>query len=302
MNRKPGKTEIPTPPKLVPAVIHVTRNFHEADRLYGQLTSFFCRSELHPIPIDDHFAISLQNFRKLKQSIGAEASELLLETIAQKTAPAFIKGYFIFYLSCAIAHARDSYKELINVARANAKSLDEKPSAWVIACMRQMITDSRFYAESWLQCVCDNRTYRPAAVNNDVQLEKSWRPPTLCVMSPFGFLPFKEKIAWDRNSEKVGTLVQTFVADKYEEHVLYHVERLAATEEFKALKIGDLITMPPVGISSVDASNEPLSPKVHIGREARRNQTQAMYRAWQGEYRKLKKKHQKMSEDRKSVV
>ena len=294
MNRKGGNTDIPTPPKLASAVNHVTRTFHEADRLYGQLTSFFCRSELHLLPIDDHFTISLHNFKELRQSTGVEESQLLSETIAQKTAPALIKGYFSFYVSCAAAHACDSYRELMEVARANEGSLNGKASEWAIASMRKMIKNSRFYAESWIQSVCENRTYRPAAHNNDVLLAVSWQPPMACFMAPFGPLPFREALAWERKSERHGSLVLAIVASLYERRVLSHVERLAATEEFNALKKGDLMRTPPAEILPLDASKKP-SAIMHVRREARRKQTQAQYRDWQREYRKWKKKHPGMS-------
>lgn len=296
MNRKPERTKVPMPPRLASAVTHITRNFHETERLYGQLTSFFCRNELHPIPLDDHFAMSLSNFKKLKESTGAAATEQLSETIAQKTAPAFIKGYFCFYFWCAIKHAVDSYKELLEVARANQRSLGENPDAWAISCIREVIKDSRFYAESWLQSVCDNRTYRPSASKGEVLMVKAWRPPLLCLMSPFGRLPFKEKVAWERTNEKVGSKVMAFVADTYETNVLSRVEQVARTEEFNALKNADNLKEPLADIASLGRSKQPPSTKLHVGREVRRNKTLAMHRAWQKEYRKLQKRRPGMSD------
>jgi hypothetical protein len=295
MPDKHGKTKPRTPPSLVPAVTHVTRTFHREDRVYGQLTSFFCRSELHSIPSDDFFAMSQRSFNKLRRSMDSEAWDVLLETIEPKTAPTFLRDYFGIYVACAVAHARVAYKDLLDVASANQRSLDAQPSTWAIACTRELIKASRLYAESWLQCVCDNRTYRPATVMNEVQLQKSWRPPALCLMSPFGPLPYKEKAAGKRLDEKAGSILQTFIGDKYEESLLYHVEQLAATEDFNALKTSNSIQMPPEGMSSVGSSKDSVSPRIRVGHDARKKKTQAMYRAWQSEHRKLKMKYPGMS-------
>jgi hypothetical protein len=233
--------------------------------------------------------MSLRSFNKLKQSMDSDAWDVLAKTIAPKTAPIFVDDYLGIYISCAVAHARIAYKELLNVARTNRGLLIGEPGAWAMACMRQMIKDSRFYVESWLQCVCDNRTYRPATVMNEVQLQKSWRPPALCFMSPLGPLPYKEEVAWNRLNERAGAIAQTFAADSYEKHVLYHVEQLAATEEFDALKIGDLLDARPASTLPVAASRTS-SEIIHVVREARKKKTLAMHRAWGTEYRKLTKR------------
>jgi len=286
MTRKRGKGELATPQILVPAIQFLTYKFDDADRCYGQLSSFVCRGELHRIPID---ANSLQIFQDLKQSMSVEASHVLSERIAQKTASAIIQGYLGFYISCATSHACDWYKECAEVARANCRHLSRTPEEWALLKAQNMIRGCRHYVQSWLQSVCDNRSYRPAKANNQVLLDPSWRPPLLLLMAPFTSLPSGEKQGWNRGDERMGEVVQSWVADKYEHAILHQVEHLARAEQFNALRIADANT---TELASDSTSNRPpLSPSANVlpGRELRRKKTQEKYRVWQTEFRKLKK-------------
>ncbi len=287
MRPQPQKA-VPTPPALRPAVVYVTRQFHKDDRLYGQLSSFFCRSELHALPLDEHYAMSRRNFENLKDSTGAEASELLAEGVAERTPSAIVKAYFNFYVTCAIQHAIRAYRELRVVGKANHNLLKGQPGLWVMSCMRTLIFNSRFYAESWLQSVCDNRTYRPVTNGNEVLLDLSWRAPSFLLMSPFGPRPYEHIAAWRRMKTDIGKTLQTFVADHYENHVLANVEQFAETEEFEAMKRQNGPDMTQRAPTDMRDQQRSPSVKLHPGRAAQKQKTLLMYEGWRTEYRKLK--------------
>ena len=111
----------------------------------------------------------------------------------------------------------------------------------------------------------------------------------MLLMAPFTSLPSGEKQGWNRGDERMGEVVQSWVADKYEHAILHQVEHLARAEQFNALRIADANT---TELASDSTSNRPpLSPSANVlpGRELRRKKTQEKYRVWQTEFRKLKK-------------
>jgi hypothetical protein len=186
------------PADLRPAVAHSRESFAEAHFACGEATRRFCYAALHEGPPDDPTREYFRYLMAMKRSVGPLRSQHFAELTNSKALPAVFKGYFDLYVDRMSAQVLVILRDLISIGRANKEQLSGAALPWAEAQAKRLISSHRHQIKNWVQSVCDVQVHAPGDDPEETVFWRSWRAPSLIIMTPCGRLPYEAEKVWLR--------------------------------------------------------------------------------------------------------
>lgn len=285
------------PADLIPAIKHLTRKFSDIHWGCGQTTEKFCYALLHNEALEDPKKEYFHYFMAMKVRVGTASAAEFNALITQATAPAIFKAFFDLYLNGVAVEALLIFKDLVEIGRANESRLGVPHLEWAETQTKRLIRSQNHLLRAWVKDACDRHIYDPEESVEDLVYRKNWRAPMLLLMQPSLKRPYDPETVWERKDpEESSKLVEYFV-----ELYVRHLERkLRKAAGDAALELAKQPPPIPLNRPSEEFFRAPMpvvqgtSPN-SARREARKLNTQAMYKTWQKEFRRLQKDRPDMS-------
>jgi hypothetical protein len=161
-----------------------------------------------------------------------------------------------------------------------------------------MIRSNNHRIDLWIRNVCDQDVYDP---NEDIEAQifgKKWQAPRLLIMKPSRFHPYVAAANWERLDAETSLSLRKAFAENYVLHLEVQLERAAgqaAVELAKQPRPVSNNTSQQEGPAAPTTADNRAKPS-NARREVRKLDTQARYKSWQNEYRRLRKKRPEMSD------
>jgi hypothetical protein len=293
-----GEWEEGVPANLRPAVAYLRGVFDEAHFACGEATRRYCYAALHGVAMADPTREYFRYLMAMRRSVSPLRSQDFDEQINSKALPSVFKAYFDLYVGAMSAQILDVLRELIAIGRANEEQLGGSAFPWAEAQAKYLISYHRNRIKAWVQEVCDKQKCAPGADPEELVFWRGWEAPSLILMTPCGHLPYEAEKLWQRCSPETSASWLEFYATQYLFELDNNVENLvgrALLESVKQASVRSPSSVQPSTLTSRQAvSDAPVStPRLSsntIRREARKLETEAKYRRWQAEYRRLKRR------------
>jgi len=275
------------PSDLVPAVGRIHELFGEADWKCRSVTEHMCYAMLHPDQADkDLFREYASALDYIKRIIGGPSTQMFLDLLKRETPSAILKAFFHVYQDAMAVQVKGGFLQLLEIGSAHEDRLEATAIEWSSWHIKNMILRKAAHTDSWLKTCCDKQVYDLNATTEEQIWWTSWRVPEFVLMQPSLGMPYDASRIWERRDEAT----TTSVLKRFHEYFVLHLEG--------ALKH-------IVGEARLQAAKEGPKPKPEAGiqptptnarREAHKQDTQAMYKSWQKEYRRLKKSRPEMTD------
>ena len=301
------------PADLVPAIKALMKSFDDAHLGCGLTTKAFCYSLLHNEAVDDPAKEYITYLMHIKTRVGRAATQRFHDLIKQDTPPAIFKGFYDLYLDGVGVEALVIFRELAEIGRANERRLGTPHLEWAEAQTKHMIRSHNHEIDIWVRDVCDKQAYDPNEDDEDLIFWTKWQAPRLLIMKPTRFQPYVAGTDWERLDAETSLSLRKAFAENYVLHLELQLEKVAGQAAV------DLAKQPkPTQNSAADSNlgqensagtTAPVSRRAdalapaerrykpsNARREARKLNTQAMYKSWQKEYQALKKRRPEMSD------
>ena len=301
------------PADLVPAIKALRKSFDDAHWGCGITTKAFCYSLLHNEAVDDPAKEYINYLMHIKARVGPAATQRFHDLIKQGTPPAIFKGFYDLYLGGVGIEALIIFKELAGIGRANEKRLGNSHLEWAASQTKHMIRSHNHQIDIWVRDVCDKQIYDP---NEDVEEQifwTKWQAPRLLIMKPSRFQPYMAGADWERLDSPTSLSLRKAFAENYVLHLEIQLNRVAGQAAVELAK-----QPKPVENGAADSNvSRPNSPGMtapvpqpvnaetpgdnrykpnNARREARKINTQGMYKSWRRAYLALKKKRPEESD------
>jgi hypothetical protein len=295
----PGDWEEDVPANLRPAVAYLRKSFDEAHWGCGETTRRFCYAALHEAPPDDPTREYFLYLMAMRRSLDALGSQRFAERAYSKVPPAIFKAYFDLYVECMSSKALAILNDLVAIGRANGERLGSSALPWAEGQARHLIRSHRQDIQRWIQDVCDRQVHSPGDDPEEAFYWRKWQAPSLIIMVPSRYQPYEAEKAWERNPPETSTKWLESFADYYVRHLAGKVKKVLGMAILEAAKqppartpsvLQQSTLIPNQSESGTRVSTPPQPPQNTIRREARKLATEAKYRRWQAEYRRLKRR------------
>jgi len=286
MYEMPEPWEKSVPSDLVPAAKHIHDSFKEADWKCRMVTEHLCYAMLHPEQVDDDlFREHTSALAYLKKIVGSSNTQMFHDLLKRETPSAVLKAFFHLYEAAMAVHVKGCFHMLLEIGLAHEKRLGTPAIDWASWHIKNMIRQEAFTTDIWLKHCCDKQVYDPEASTEDQIWWTSWRVPEFVLMQPSLGMPYDKSRSWERRDEET-TLS---VLKRFHEYFVLHLENVLKNSVGEAhLRVAKEGPKPQPAPEKRDATN--------ARREARKLDTQAKYKSWQKEYRRLKKDRPGMSD------
>jgi hypothetical protein len=273
------------PVDLIPAVKHLRESFDDIQDACASTTHRFCYADL----------------MAMRRSLGSLGSRRFDELSKSKVPPAIFKAYFDLYVEWMSAQALNTLSHLIAIGRANEERLGSSAPLWAEAQVRHLIRSSQLFIPRWVQDVCGQQVHSPDDDAEETFFWRKWKAPSLVVMTPSRGLPYEADKAWELNDPEISARWLKLFQQDYVlrlETKIRKVAGQAAVALAKQPKRTQRGSADPIGPrpNQEDSARERSAPDKHstsntTRQRARKPETEARYRRWQTEYRRLRKKH-----------
>jgi hypothetical protein len=293
------------PADLRPAVAHLRESFDEVHFACSETTRRFCYAALHDEPPYDPTREYFLYLMAMRRGLGSLGSQRFAELAYSKVPPAIFKAYFDLYVEWMSAKALTILSDLVAIGRANEERLGTSALPWAEGQARHLIRSHRQDIQSWVQAVCDGQVHSRGDDPEEILFGRKWRAPSLIIMVPSRYQPYEADKAWDRNPPETSAKWLESFADDYVRHLEGKVKKFLGMAMLESAK------QPPARQPSALQQSTPTPNHPEMGtrvstppqptpnairREARKLETDAKYRRWQAEYRRLKRRRKGMSD------
>lgn len=286
-------------------VAHLRETFDEAHWGYGETTRRFCYAALHEALPDDPTREYFLYLMAMRRGLGSLASQRFVERAHSKVPPAIFKAYFDLYVEWMTAKALVILNDLVAIGRANEERLAGSALSWAEGQARHLIRSHRQDIQRWVQDVCDRQVHAPGDDPEEAFYWRKWQAPSLIIMVPSRYQPYEAEKAWNRNPPETSAKWLESFADHYVRHLEGKVKKVLGMTMLESAKQPS--ARPPSAVQQntetpnqperrMRVSTPPQPPPNTIRREARKLETEAKYRRWRAEYRRLKRRRKGMSD------
>ena len=288
------------PPDLIPAIDHLRGSFHEAQWGCGRTTRIFCYAALHDEAPDDPDKGLLKYLRHIQNTIPFAEAREFADLLKMSTPPAIYKAYYDLYVNGTGVQALDSFANLIQIGRANEDRLSVPFLVWAETQAKHLIRSKVHRIRMWVQQVCHKQITDP---NEDAEQEifwRKWQAPSLIIMTPSRRRPYEAEKAWELNDPETSARWLKGFEDDYVLRLEMKIRKVAGEAAVALAKqpkqthrgAADPVSPSP---NQEDGARGKSAPDKHstsntVRREARKLETEAKYRRWQAEYRRLKRR------------
>ena len=304
MNDEPWKKGVPA--DLIPAIDHLRESFDDAHWGCGRTTRIFCYAALHdeaPDDPDKEFLKYLLHIRKIIPSAEAREFADLLKT---RTPPATYKAYYDLYVNGTCVNALQAFAHLIQIGRANEDLLSVPFLVWAEAQAKHLIRSEVHRIRMWVQQVCHKRITDPNEDSEEQVFWRKWQAPSLIIMTPSRRRPYEAEKAWELNDPETSARWLKGFEDDYVLRLEMKIRKVAGEAAVALAKqpkqthrgAADPVSPSPNQEDGARGKSAPdkHSTSIKVRREARKLETEAKYRRWQAECRRLKRRHKGKSE------
>jgi len=293
------------PAGLIPAVKHLRESFDEAHFGCGQTTRIFGFAALHneaPDDPDKGFSRYLLHMQKI---IGVAGAREYWDSLRIGTPPAIFKAYYDMYLNGVSAQALHVFTQLIGIGGANQLALETPFLEWAESQTRHMIRSQKHWIRIWVQEVCHRRVYDPNEDSESQIFWSKWQAPSLIIMTPSRHRLYEPDKAWELNEPAISTQWLKMFQDDYVLRLEMKLRKVAGETAVELAKQPKAPRDPVVPVNLAPKQEQsPIIPPVPEGRsgsntirrDARKLDTEAKYRLWRAEYRRLKRRRSGMSD------
>lgn len=292
-NTEPWDKNVPA--DLIPAIKHLRKSFDEVHWGCGHTTGTFCYSLLRNEALDDPAKEYSNYLMHIKARVGPAATQRFHHLIKAGTPSAIFKGFYDLYLAGTSIQALIIFKELAEIGRANEKRLGVPHLEWAEAQTKHLIRSHTHNISIWVRDVCDKQAYDPKEDPEEWIFWRKWQAPKFLVMKPAGGRPYDAATAWERNDAALSSQWLKSFTEHYVLHLEMNLERASGEAGLELAKQSK-----PIVTSSADkhvaAERHNRYTPTTARREARKLDTQDIYRNWQKEYQALKKRRPDMSD------
>ncbi len=301
------------PADLVPAIKALRKSFDDAHWGCGITTKAFCYSLLHNEAVDDPAKEYINYLMHIKARVGPAATQRFHDLIKQGTPPAIFKGFYDLYLGGVGIEALIIFKELAGIGRANEKRLGNSHLEWAASQTKHMIRSHNHQIDIWVRDVCDKQIYDPNEDDDEQIFWLKWQAPRLLIMKPSRFQPYVAGADWERLDAETSMSLRKTFAENYVLHLEIQLDKVAGQAAMQLAKqpkpTQNSAADSNLGQENFAGTTAPVSRRAdalapaesrykpsNARREARKLNTQAMYKSWQKEYQALKKRRPEMSD------
>jgi hypothetical protein len=298
------------PADLIPAIQHLRESFDEAHWSCEQTTRLFCYSLLHDEAANDPAKESLNYLVYIKARVGPAATRRFNDLVREGIPPAIFKAFYDLYLEGMSVQALLTFKELMEIGRANERRLSAPYLEWAEAQTKHLIRSHTHELKIWVRNVCDQQVHEPQDDLDEWFLWRKWQAPSLVIMKPSRYRPYEVEKAWERNDAETSARWLKAFADDYVLHLEMKLSNIAGKAALELAKQPTPVEPSPVQPQPVQPTPvQPRSPEGRqqdegpkstpapgngfklnsVRREAGKLDTQAMYRSWQAAYRRISK-------------
>lgn len=113
-------------------------------------------------------------------------------------------GYFAAFFEIRSQHIQRimlrTYDELYALGKAQAALLQTSASAWASDQAWDLLEAAVYGTDSWIKTICD--VQQETTDTDELFSWGQWRAPKLLAMKPYGQIPFKRGLVWQRKDQE----------------------------------------------------------------------------------------------------
>jgi hypothetical protein len=301
MYEKPEPWDKNVPADLIPPITHLRKSFDDAHWDCGWTTQNIYYSLLHSEPLDDPVKEYYNYLMFIKTRVGPAATQRFHDLARQGTPPAVFRAFFDLYIDGVTVEALNIFAELLKIGCANEVRLGVGYVEWAESQTKHLIRSENHSIEMWVRDVCDKHIYDRNEDFEEKIFWRKWQAPKLLVMTPSRFMPYEADSAWEREDVETSVRLLEHFTEDYILRLEVKVRRAAGEAAVELAKQTKLMQPSTPDVNSQQVSSTTKSDAVqdkspNFRREARKLNTQAMYKSWQKSYRASKTKRPEMSD------